>query len=488
MSLQLHAQYFDPYPALAVLPLGKKNKEVRSAGHKTERALLNRIQECLDELCLSMTEKESIQRFLHLEQEAFFPVFSNRQEQIHPYLMKPEAFLWNDFSAVHGIPQIKESFYTKEFAEMNKADLAKHIQRVVRDYLFCAAVSLKRKSEWEAIIEHSYELHPFVQLAREKREVIQAVEKMNRSSLLSLLTPPEDVAFWRHRVEIVMRPYRELPERCSHEKELTFDSQKKVITQTCEICKTKRMFHVEQSRVELEEEPDMDKAVKRIATIERQFNEIASKNEPLLNDLENIAQWKKELSGLAEILQMKKELTRYPVQPDIVKDPFLDFAEQLTQAIVPVERASSDLIWLSGFQLPSISMMKVIRKHSVDEGIEKAARLHRKLKEAMEVEPFQPEDICIQVKNNSLTFEQVLAILHELNDSLKDRPLHLIAQLLKGRTSSQIREQGLNHTPLYGFLGSWEEKDIQKAFKKLEKDGWIEKQAKGYEALSNQVL
>ncbi|KZZ85358.1 RQC-minor-2 family DNA-binding protein [Bacillus sp. SJS] len=483
MSLQLHAQYFDPYPSLAVLPLGKKNKEVRSAGHKTERALLNRIQECLDELRLSIDERERIQSFLQLEKGAFFPVFSNRQEQIHPHLMKPESFLWNDFSAGHGIPQLEESFYIKDFTEMTKTDLNTHIQKVVRDYLFCAKLSLKSKREWEEIIEQSYEQHPFVQLARAKREVVQAVEKMNRSSLLSLLTPPEDVVFWRHRVEIVMRPYRELPEQCGHEKQLSFDSLNEVITQTCDQCKTKRMFHVKHSKVELEEEPDMEKAVKRIATIEMQFNEIALKNETILNDLGNVAQWKKELASLPEILQMKKELTRYPVQPDIVKEPFLGFAEELSQADIPAERASSELIWLAGFRLPAISMLKEIRKQTVDEAKVKLEALHQGLKEAMETEPFQPEDVCIQVKKQSLSFEQVFAILNELNGTLKDKPLHLIAQLLKGRTSYQIREQELDQTPLYGSLGSWEEKDIQKGFKKLEKEGWIEKRMKGYEAV-----
>ncbi|MGD6816394.1 RQC-minor-2 family DNA-binding protein [Metabacillus sp. 84] len=483
MSLQSHAQYFDSYPSLALLPLGKKNKEVRSAGHKQERALLNRIQESLDGLVLSEEEIQKLQHFLKLDRQAFFPVFLNRQERVHPHLMKPESFLWNDFSNAHGIPQTEEAFYKGNYPDMTKDNLHSHVKRVVRDFLFCADISMKSKEEWEQLIEQSYEQHPFVRFAKEKKGVTEAVERMNRSSLVSLLTPPEEVSYWRHRVEIVMRPYRNLPEPCSHEKEMQFDSENQMIIQLCELCKHKRLFHVKHSRVELEEEPDMDRAIKRIATIERQFNEIAVQNVQLLKDLEQISLWKHKLSGLLEAVVLKEPLMRFPIRPEVTATPFLLFSEQLLQADIPEGRQKSELIWLSQFELPAISMLKEVRSRSLEEAQEELDGLTAQLKKANAVEPFDPQDICIQVKNQRLTFGQVFHIMGELSRSLKEQPLHLAAQLLKGRTSYQVRDQELDQTPLYGYLKDWEEKDIQKAFKKLEKEGWIIKQPKGYEAI-----
>ncbi|WP_162356928.1 RQC-minor-2 family DNA-binding protein [Metabacillus mangrovi] len=481
MSLTLHARYFDSYPLLAVLPLGKKNKEVRSVGHKTERALLNRVQEALDGL--QPAGGKDIQQFLKLEGKAYFPVFLNRGEEVHPHFMKPEFFLWNDFSSVHGIPKNKEAFYDENFADLSKTGLSSHIEEVLRDYRFLARVAMKSKAEWESEIEKSYDRHPFVMLARDKEPVIQAVEKMNRSSLLSLLSPPEETAFWRHRVEIVMRPYRELPEPCEHEKVLSFDSEREWIIELCEDCGKKKLFHVEQKRVELEEEPDMDKAVKRIATIERQFNELAGNNVPLIEALEKMVRFKHKLSGLDEVLRLKESLSRRPVRSSLLEDPFLSFAERLQQTAVPQERPSSALLWFAQFRLPDVALLKEVRRRSLEEAEQELQTVKQKLEQEAEQSPYDAKEVCLTVKGKDLTFEQVFSILQELGNSLQSQPLHLIAQLLKGRTSSQIRGQEWDQTPLYGYLSSWEEKDIQKAFKKLEKEGWIEKQTKGYEAL-----
>lgn len=479
MSLDALAQYFDPYPSLAVFPLGKKTKSVRSPGHKKERAVFGRLEECLQELNLKEPERQAIQKFFGLEGTAVLPVFSKKGDELYPHFIRPESILWKEFSSQHGVPLHPEGFYPASFASLSRDALFAHVKETVRDYLFAAYISRKTREDWKTLLEESYYKHPFIKLAQEKKTVIEAAEKMNRSSLLSLLSPPEDVSFWRKRIEIVLRPYRLLPPLCSHQKEMSLHSETESIVFSCAECKTKLIYHVKESALQLEEEPDMEKAKKRIATIERLFNGLAAKNEGLLEDLDKVMDWKKRLIKLPKVMGMMERLYAKPFL-EKKADPFSAFLKHLHQTAAPETRHPSELLWLSGFTISPLSLLKEIRQTTFKDTEAGLELLEEELEIALTAEVLSPEKIILSIKQSTLYFQDLSVILAGLETKLQNQPLHLLAQVLKGRTSSKIREEKLDETEQFGYLQHWEEKDIQKAFKKLEKEGWIEKQNIGY--------
>ncbi|MCD7035416.1 hypothetical protein LRR81_14315 [Metabacillus sp. GX 13764] len=479
MSLDALAQYFDPYPSLAVFPLGKKTKSVRSPGHKKERAVFGRMEECLQELDMKEPERQALQGFFGLGGSAVFPVFSKKGDELYPHFIRPESVLWKEFSSQHGVPLHPEGFYPESFASLSRDALFAHVKETVRDYLFAAYISKKSRGEWEKFLEESYYKHPFVQLAHEKKRVIEAAEKMNRSSLLSLLSPPEDVSFWRKRIEIVLRPYRLLPPLCSHQKEMSLHSETETMVFSCAECKTKLIYHVKESVLELEEEPDMEKAKKRIATIERLFNGLAAKNTGLLEDLDKVMDWKKRLIKLPKVMEMMEKLYAKPFL-EKEADPFSAFLKHLHQTAAPETRDPSELLWLSGFVISPLSLLKEIRQTTFKETEARLELLEVELENALTAEVLPPEKTILAIKQSTLSFQDLTVILTGLEAELQNQPLHLLAQVLKGRTSSKIREEKLDETEQFGYLQHWEEKDIQKAFKKLEKESLIKKQNVGY--------
>lgn len=83
---------------------------------------------------------------------------------------------------------------------------------------------------------------------------------------------------------VVLRAYRDIPSEwlwddiaSHHEKEMVFYSSENLIEYHCEECSYSIYYQVNEQNVYLNEEVDMDRARKRVVTIERQFNEMVDK-------------------------------------------------------------------------------------------------------------------------------------------------------------------------------------------------------------------
>lgn len=136
----------------------------------------------------------AIQAFFPDTNGTRLPVPIYRKEELYPHLIRPESFLWKKHSDQRGLPIEKESFYTVEYDTLSAEDLEAHVQRVMTDYAFVATLHERERDEWLESIRSAYSRHPFMELARTKQDIVQAVEFLNSSSLLGLLNSPEDVA------------------------------------------------------------------------------------------------------------------------------------------------------------------------------------------------------------------------------------------------------------------------------------------------------
>lgn len=478
MSLKNHYYYFQEYPNIVLIPLGKKNQKIRSIGHKTDKSILNRLNDTLSKMTLSIDEHKELQNFLQIEHEAFLPIMMNKDEKVESKIIKPTFLLWQSFSSTHGIPYEKESFYEEDISKLSNDELIIFLKKVVAEYLYCAVLSKKPENQWIQIINQAYHHHPFVQLYFEKQEIIESVERANRSLLLSVLSPPEDVSYWRQRVEIVLWPYRQLPLWCEHDKSLTVLSSKKLLICDCSFCQKEYHYCLKEDKYLVEENPNMQQAIKRIATIERQFNEIIDKNIKIVNSLEFLVYIKKNIDIL-KTLKLIKQIEHLPTNITIENQFAMNLTKELSQTIVPFNRSNSNLLWISQFHLSTISLLTTLKKYSFDEISESINSLQTELTKALHHFAINPNETLIKIKKNHLTYFMVARILKGII-SLEGLSFHLIAQIMKGRTSYSLREQKLDQQFLFGFLGEWEEKDIHKLLKVLEKGSWINKHNTGF--------
>ncbi|RSK27692.1 hypothetical protein EJF36_12860 [Bacillus sp. HMF5848] len=481
---------FDPYSALVFVPVGRRFKDIRSIGHKEERATLSRIQEAVanEFSARSKAELRILQHFMQTN-EPYIPVPIYKQEYLYPMLIKPEMFLWKKHSLQRGIPIQSELFYKKEIKSLSAEQLTKHVHDVVEDYLFCSQLSEHPRHDWLAFINNAYVEHPFIKLAASKENVIQAVEAMNKSSILASLKYPDDIAYWRHRVEIVLRPYREIPFDwqwqgvCLHEKELVIHAKTRKLTCTCHICKYHIDYVVDDNYVVLPNEVDLDQAIKRIATIESQFNDIASKNERLLKTLLLLQDIKIKLRNhtdiIDEIVTLKKSINKL----DIPMHPLLDCYKAIKIVAFPKQQHESKLLWLSQVHIPDITILKKVEEwhkllsFDMTDELESMRVQLQKLK--AENEP-RPTDIIIQIKNYSMTLDEIQRIIVFLQNYHQEMSLHLFTQVLKGETTNKIRGLGLHNQSVFGLLADWPVKYVTKAIMEMEKDDYIKKQNKGY--------
>ncbi|TGB02717.1 RQC-minor-2 family DNA-binding protein [Halobacillus salinus] len=497
MGLPERITYQDErYPLLALAPIGKKNKQIRSIGHKFERGLLSRLNDTImDHIYDNEWDVTKIRAYLNLTGEAVLPVSLQKDETVYPHLLRPELFLWRSLPAEHGLPLKEEFLYHKDFTHLSAEQLYRHIGHVLEDYMFLADVSKHTREHWLKRIADAFHNDPLIRLIHEKREVIESVETMNQSALLSVLKYPEDISYWRHRVEIVMRPYRAMPEdwldgekgSCSHEKELHFDSHHRTICCSCEICDFHLYYHVDHHCVSFEEDFDVERAEKRMNTIEKQFNEIAEQNTRLLDQLDQLRALRKKLAAAAntldESLDTVQLIERYQQQRiDLQEYPVLDMYNKIKHITIPARKASH-LLWLSDVELEDVTIFKELPKwlevlpnqvyplthHVLDE-----------LQEKLEEVRYGEEDIILTVKGHSLTYAKTQQILDLIHYYGTDYPAHTLTQVLSGKATNKLRTLKLHETRWFGLLSDWPEKHVQKLFNQLEKQGWLMKQQKGY--------
>ncbi|MBV6684635.1 hypothetical protein KV679_13025 [Bacillus sp. JRC01] len=456
------------YPSLLIIPVGRKFPEVRSIGHKKQRGLLSRLQHAVDGI---IEEGHAIQAFFPDTNGTRLPVPIYRKEELYPHLIRPESFLWKKHSDQRGLPIEKESFYTVEYETLSAQELGDHVQRVMTDYSFAAILQQRERNEWLESIRSAYSRHPFNRLARTKQDVVQAVEVLNTSSLLGLLNSPEDVAFWRHRVEIVLRPYRSVPphwrwDMCAHEKELVLKAKEGVLSCTCHECNYTIDYSPETDRVTLPNEVNMEQARKRIATIERQFNAMAEKTKDIVNAIRRLQDLKAALTPFEGMIERAWDLEEQ-LRGRAASHPILSIYQTLKECSLPDTYVEPDVMSLSRVHIPDISLLKMSLE---GEDLQQTLEDHLSYLEekAQEYRP-SPDDVMVEVKGYELT----RGMTEEINGTpgSKDIPIHLLVQMLKGEATSKIRRLELNDTSIFAMLSSWPAKYITQAMIQWKKSG-----------------
>ncbi|MFC7062511.1 RQC-minor-2 family DNA-binding protein [Halobacillus seohaensis] len=498
MGLPASLTYHDErYPYITFTPIGKKNKNVRSIGHKFERGILSRLNETISDY---VTEREmdvvALQSFLNIGEKEILPVSFLKDDTLHPYLIKPEFFLWKSHSENDGLPFSSDYMYETDFTRLSSDELEQHIRHVVDDYMFLAEISFKERREWLDHIISAFHKHPIVELTHKKKDIITAIETMNQSALLSLIKYPEDISFWRHRVEIVMRPFRALPQQwlvnqtatCMHDKKLQFCSIEQSLCCSCEICDIQMFYFTKSEEVFFEEEFDVDRAFKRVDTIHRQFNEVADQNADLLQQLRQLSFLKSELTPaqtkLDKAMHIAQLIERYRSDEQLIyRYPLLEMYEKLSLSHLPIESFESNLVWLSQVELADVTMVKQVEgwlKNIPDELDIALDKLLAELNQRLDEVVYQEDDIIITVKGRSLDYastQQMLDLIHYYGT---DYPAHTLVQVLAGKSTNKLRRLHLHETRWFGLLSDWPEKYIQRLFNQLEKQGWLTKQQKGY--------
>ncbi|MEK3806717.1 RQC-minor-2 family DNA-binding protein [Bacillus sp. FSL H8-0547] len=468
MQLQQIAYQFDDYPSLLFVPAGRKYPEIRSIGHKEERAALSRLQQAAAQELQSVPEEEMtlLKTFLGTNRPSIpLPVY--KQERLYPHLIRPEMFLWKKHSVQRGLPINSSYFYPEVYGTLSAQELSRHVKKVVQEYLFCARLNKFERKHWLEKISTAYTQHPLIKLASSKEAVIHAVEIMNKSSLLGVLKYPEDIAYWRHRVEIVMRPYRSIPKAwqwtvCSHEKELALHADSDSIICTCSTCRYSVSYHVPKEGATLPDEVNIPQATKRIATIERQFNEIAVQSKETMEKLYALKEIQTDLEQHAPIIKQIQDL-KTRLGNETANHPATAIYTEIEQLVFP-DTIQPDLLSLSSVSVPDASVLKKAETwkkqlaHDLGESLEQHLET---LQELSEKHKPRPNDIIFEIKGFRLLrseYEKIQLFLQE-----ETVPNHMLVQILKGEATSKIRRSGFHEAEVFGLLNEWPAKYITKA-------------------------
>ncbi|AOM83102.1 RQC-minor-2 family DNA-binding protein [Salisediminibacterium beveridgei] len=476
------------YPSLLFWPVEKKNEssKIRSLSSKEEKALLSRLQEVVfHELSkLSKTDLNQLALFLGTDKPCI-PVPLVQQKKLHVKLLKADTLLFKKASVQTDQSENTPLFYNKEWVRLSADQLKKHVQSVVDDYLFNARISLQDKGYWLSRIEKAYENNPFIQLAYSKNDIVDAVEIMNKSSLLAILKYPEDISYWRERVKIVLRPYRTIPKEwrwdlCSHEKKLFPQADSRSIECTCEDCGFSVIYDINEDVLWLPQEVNLFQATKRIATIERQFNNIASQNGAVTKNIECLKDLSRDLTDYHERIETILELQRKLPGTDNVPDhPVVSLYKAMQEIELPEESHDSMLIWMSRVSIPDISILreinrwqKLMKRNLSEELNEVQTGLTQMIKDNQP----RPDDTILQIKNYKITRLQLDKINRFIKKEEHKVPVHILVKLLKGEATNKIRGLQYHEEELFGILEHWPEKYITKAIIQLNKQNVIIKE------------
>ncbi|MFD2923538.1 RQC-minor-2 family DNA-binding protein [Halobacillus naozhouensis] len=487
----------DRYPYIILTPIGNMNKQIRSIGHKFERGLLSRINEVIaDQVKHRSLPLDRLQRYLSVEGNTVLPVSFIKDDTLNPYLIRPELFLWTELTGEDGLPFDKRFLYDTNITHLSSEKLEQHLIEVIKDHLFVAEIAEHSRDYWLTKIAASFDKHPLVQLTQSKRDVIEAVEQMNQSALLSQLKYPEDVAMWRDHVTIVMRPFRTFPkqwftgrmEMCRHDKQLGFYSTKRTVGCRCDHCDYTVYYHLDSDQVTLQEEFHVERARKRIETIEHQFNEIAAQNKDLTHQIQELINMKGKLRPvqhtLDEALSVARQIERYQEDAAVANAyPLLEMHHKLSCSTLPQRGSESLLIWLSRVELSDVVLFKQLlawRNQMDDQVNAKAVDLLHQLQVRLDEAEYTEEDIIITIKGHELSYSAVQQVLDLVHYYGTDHPAHTLVQVLAGKSTNKLRRLQLHETRWFGLLAEWPPKHIQRLFNQLEKQGWLMKQRKGY--------
>lgn len=485
------------YPSLLFLPVDQQSVIIRPGAAKEDKGILSRMEEAAAaEIALrSMEEQEKLKQYLGTN-EAVIPIPFHRHKRLFPELLRPEMFLYEEVSSQRGIPLSLLKLYKKTPASLTPSQMEKHIAAVTADYFFAAEIAAHNREFWLETVDDAYSKHSFIQLAAEKQHVTAAVENMNKSALLGLLKYPEDIAYWRHRVEIVLRPYRAVPrawrwEPCNHEKTLSLASESGYIQLTCEECHFSVYLRTADKALLLPEEINLYQAVKRIATIERQFNEIAQQNNDVIEKILRLQRLKQEITKYEEnvlpIIDLQEKL---PENAGISMPPIIQMYREMKKINIPARTQNSLLLWMAEIDIPNVSIFHQLQEWEALQSSDWSSELNEARKELElmieETRP-QPTDQLAEVKGFSVTRETNQKILRFLEIQEQEISLHVLVQVLKGQPTNKVRSLSYHETELFALLSEWPEKFITKAVLQLEKRGHLAKGKRGYAAFTEEM-
>ncbi|WP_051288087.1 RQC-minor-2 family DNA-binding protein [Alkalicoccus chagannorensis] len=455
------------HPSLTLLQIGHK-QEAANQTNKEKRAALSRLDTAAESAlaALSPDEQEAWIQLTGLP-DVLLPVPVDGADELFPTLMRPEAFLWEE--APQGYLSYDPlHFYAKPYAQLSKSQLQRHIEDVTAQYVSAARIHAEPREHWLQQIRRAFDDHPFTRLAREKQHVVQAVETLNRSSLLSVLKEPEDVAYWRHRVEIVLRPYRMIPpdwrwDMCRHDKQLTIDGR--MLRCTCADCGFYVQYDPDEDHLFLPEEVLMPRAVKRIATIERQFNEMAVRTPKVIRQLQGLQQIERRLAQetdrIRRLLQMQDDLGEHA--PSF---PVLHTARLLEAAVLPETDVEPELHSLAAVDLPDIALLRHADADWLDEDVSRLlSDAETALKAALDAAAPRPDDVVFQRAGWELLRADQERIEAYLLTTEQPVTFHMLVRMLYGRPTNKLRRFHLHEAPIFGLLADWPEKHIHRAVK-----------------------
>ncbi|QPC45638.1 RQC-minor-2 family DNA-binding protein [Mangrovibacillus cuniculi] len=430
--------------------------------------MLTRVQHIVEPLFANMSQEDVDSLLDFLGGSLYLPVPVYKEEELYPQLLRPETFLWKEHSLQRGIPIEKEYFYPQNYSALSGKELERHLSKIVADYLFCAKLHKQSQEQWIRRLEDAYVTHGFIQLANEKNSVVEAVEKMNKNSLLSVLHYPEDVAFWRHRVEIVMRPYRHVPDEwkwkmCDHQKNLVMQAENDSIHCRCETCNYGVTYHVSTGQVTLPLEVDLAQATKRIATIERQFNDMAEKTPKVISVIRDLHELKVALTAQSQRLE---QLVLFKHQVEALSHPLVEAYQEILSIHLPLEPVEPSLLSLVSVEIPDMRVLKKVAlwKTFVQDGLESQLEmLLENWGQAVEEAAPKATDVVFQMKDLVLMRGDAEKIKEFLEDYEEEVPTQMLVKILNGEGTSKIRRLSLHEAPIFGLLRDWPSKYVTKA-------------------------
>ncbi|MFA1641963.1 RQC-minor-2 family DNA-binding protein [Chryseomicrobium imtechense] len=440
-----------PFDHLYLLPIGA---ELPSS---ISKSFLNQLNATIKELlhAFPMEDQHRIAKLTQLP-VGVFPLAVVGETSAYPYLIQPDYFLWKKQKQGLQLTTQTHHFDTKNLYKLSETQLKSYLELQLTRYAFTGKlISLSRK-QWKAKAQAAYSQNPFIELAREKRDVIEAVEVLNRSMLLGVLNPPEDVAFWRHRVEIVLRPYRALPEKaryaaCKHPIKLEISKSATSFTVTCEECNLQYGYYPLSDQVVLPEEPSIEQAKKRIATIERQFNDLAEGTPKVIRALQK--------------LQQVQLWTKNVATQDIL-GPGNQLVASIREAVFPHDLIEPTLLSLQHVKLATIDSLRFVQPYLAFTKEEFLNVLQDELEQANHTttEISKSEVVYFSTKGYELMEEEVDVIEDYLARD-ENMTFHLLIQVLKGEATSKVRSLNLHTSPIFGLLRPWPKKLIPQAIK-----------------------
>ncbi|MCP8970742.1 RQC-minor-2 family DNA-binding protein [Ectobacillus ponti] len=449
----------DKYQSILLLPLGRKNKSVRSFGHKQMRGMLARLDSAVGEVLLQMPEAELA------AYSAFtggrLPVPVTREEELASFLWKPDAFLWKSFSLQRGVPQKQEQFYTKELLHLSKQELLLHVQTVIQDYVLCAHISKRSPEKFLSHIRELHSRHPLIQLYRAHESELVALSSLQKASFLFAMKPQERVAFWRERRDVMMRPFHDVPldlQQLQLE-DMKIEFQYPYVKLQFSKPQITLLYQPFQEYLTFVQEINVPLAEKRVRSVIALFRELLQENDWLKKRLGHIRSRQQYLQEHTAAVQELRALGREACERGREMPlPLLHMVEQLEQAVVPSLDNGNQLVQLSQVHLPDITLLT--RWDSFAVSFEAEWEKLPQTRDALRRLASQPMQIPLSC--DSRTAAAILAFLAAASPALTS-----LLSVLQGRASRMNRLHGYTDQQAFGCLQDWNEKQQLDLVKEL---------------------